>query len=240
MRLHRPFITALSLTSTLLLTACPAPQTLPAPDYPTKSTISLANSPRCSGGRCTCRGVTDEAEQGIPAGRKRFELRLPRSTSQIWVEVAGQGVYYKEAEKVDPHCVYVDLAPGQHQITIHAVGGDPEVGLQSGLTVHEYAKPEGLGPHWYRSFHFACGHAASPCTDEELQSWVRTQRQLPRGVLDPCGSVRALGARTGGSRTRKNDAVYRDLTLAFTLKVYRFAPYRRPGSPKCKGPSKNR
>lgn len=235
----RPALCACGLV-VLLASGCPSPDTLPTPNYAPKSTIAFAASARCSGKTCRCRPLTPELEKGIPAGKKRFELRLPRSTSEIWVEVAGHGVYYKAAEKVDPQCVYLDLPPGQHRITVHAQGGDPEVGLQSGLTIHEYAKPEGLGPSWYRSFHFACGKDASPCTDLELQSWARFRRKLPRGVLDPCGSVRALGARSAGRRTRKNDEVYRDLTLAFTLKVYRFKPYRRSGSPKCKGPSKNR
>ncbi|MBW2734021.1 MAG: hypothetical protein JRH20_16660 [Deltaproteobacteria bacterium] len=219
---------------------CPGADTLPRPNFLPKSTMTLATSPRCSGKTCQCRPPGAEVEANIPAGKKRFELRLPRSTSEIWIEVAGEGVYYKPAEKVDPQCVYLDLKPGQHQITLFAKGGDAEVGLQSGLTIHEYAQPKGQAPNWYRSFHFACGKGASPCTDLEVQNWTRYQRGLLRGVLDPCGSVRALATRTAGTRTRKNDEVYHDLTLVFSLKVYRFAPYRPSGSPKCKGPSKNR
>ena len=69
----------------LLLVGCPE-ATPPSPSYPPQTTLTLAGSTRCKGASCTCRPLdADEGqkEEGIPPGHKRFELRLPRSTSAI-------------------------------------------------------------------------------------------------------------------------------------------------------------
>ena len=219
-------------------TGCKTAEVPPA-SYPPKITMAAASSARCSGATCRCRSLTGDAPQeeaDIAPGKKRFELRLPRSTSAIWVDITGVGTFYKAPKSVPPACYYVDLAPGQYRLTIHSENRDPQVGLQTGLTVYEYGPKE--GPHWYRSLHFVCG-GLNKCSPEDLKQWVGFQRRLPRGVLDPCGSVMIRGATFGGTRLPDSD-VYDQLTVRMVVKVYSFETYRPPGSPKCKAPIKNR
>ena len=204
----------------------------PGPSYPARSTIELARTAACEGGRCSCsRGEQEPPEPG----NKRFEFRLPRSTSAIWVEVQGKGVYYKAPEQLGPSCFYVDLPPGQHRLAIHAKGGDPEVGLQAGLTVHEYGAKAG---YWYRVLHFVCG-GLNRCTSDDLRTWAGFQRGLPRGVLDPCGSTMVRGVSFGGTKPERKRSEYEDVTVRAVLKAYQFEPEHPPRSPTCKAPVKN-
>lgn len=231
-----------SVTAALTLWLAGGCATAPpfSPHYPPRTTLTLAASPGCAGHRCRCRPLEGEqlAEENIAPGTKRFELRLPRSTSDIWVEVEGRGVLFKPGALADPACAYVDLAPGKHRVVVRAENRDAEVGLQAGLTVSEYGTA--AGPGWYRSFHLACGHAASRCTRAELSSWRAFQARLPRGVLDPCGSVMVKNVAFGGRRAERLDREYQDMTVRFTLQVYEFAPHHPPASERCRGPIKNR
>lgn len=225
----------------LVTASCAGKTPMAAVSFAPKTTLT-SPAGRCPGGKCACRPLEAgfNKEKGIPAGHKRFEFRLPRSTAALWVAVDDRGVYYKPPTQVRPECFYVDLVAGKHQIVVHGEKGHDQVPLQSGLTIYEYGEPQEGGPSWYRSFHFTCGLGASPCTKDEIEIWRTFQRKLPRGVLDPCGSVRVKAGRFAGTRDQKGDEVYRDMTLRFTLNVYKFKPHRPPGSPKCKAPSKNR
>lgn len=222
-----------------LLGSC-ATQSLPAsPTFPPQTTLTLAAG-RCEAGRCACRALDEMPgkERGIPAGSKRFELRIPRSTAALWVKVGDRGVYYKPPKTVLPQCLYVDLESGRHDIVVYGERRDPEVGLQLGLTIYEYGEPE-KGSSWYRSFHMTCGLGASPCSHDEMLTWRDFQHKLPRGVLDSCGSVMVKGASFSGTRAQKGDDQYVKAVARFSLKVYKFKPYYPSGSPKCKAPSKN-
>jgi hypothetical protein len=198
------------------------------------------HSARCSGQRCRCRPLDsndEQREEGVAPGRKRFEFRLPRTTSALWVEVEGQGIYYKATTEVNPACFYLDLSPGEHHLTVLGEKRDPEIGLQTGLQIFEYGAKE--GPNWYRSLDLVCGGVAR-CTKDGMEQWETFQRKLPRGVLDPCGSAMIRGVSFSGTRperlTREDD----DLTVKLTLKVYAFETYQRPGSATCLAPVKNR
>ena len=122
---------------------------------------------------------------------------------------------------------------------MHGVKRDPEIGLQTGLVINEHATLQ-RQTSWYRSFRFACGAGASRCTRAEIANWRQGHSALPRGVLDPCGSVMIRQVSFGGGRARRDDREYQDLTLRFTMKVYGFAPHRLPGSPECRAPLENR
>ncbi len=209
-------------------------------EYPPKTTLPAVTSPRCQAGPCACRPLDSDdgqAEKGIPAGHKRFEFRLPRTVSNIWVEIEGRGVYYKGPETVLPSCFYVDLKPGLHYLTVHSSNAKTGTYLQTGLTIWEYGPK--VRDNWYRTFHYVCGSGASSCTREEMEIWSRFQAKLPRGVLDPCGSVMARGVRYSGRREHKQALEYLDLTVRFRLKVYDFEPYRSPLSKDCMAPVKN-
>jgi len=210
------------------------------PRFAPRTTLTLDSS-RCSGVRCSCLPLEPDeikAESDIGQGRKRFEFRLARTTSKVWVKVADRGVFYKPASEIDPVCFYVDLPTGEHPVTLTGEVGDPELGLQLGMTVHEYG--DKVGPNWYKTFRFVCGTGASTCSVDELEAWKAFQRRLPKGVLDPCGSVRVQGVAVEGRRAGRHDAKYESLALRLRLNVYEFQPYHRPGSPKCKGPTSNR
>lgn len=215
-----------------LLSAC-AETTPPSPSYPPTTTLSMPKSRCADGASCTCRPLDSgegQGEEQIPAGHKRFELRLPRSTSAIWVAVKGVGHYYKPAEKVLPSCFYLDLPVGEHQITVQSNETDPDVGLQTGLTISEYGPKD--GPHWYRSFDFACG-GQNRCTKKGVKAWIDFQRGLHKGVLNRCGSVKVRDVNVTGSQEMKGELEYKELTLRFTMQIYEFEPYEDPQNPRC-------
>jgi hypothetical protein len=232
--------TRTSLLALLLVGAagCPS-QTAetPAVRFPPQTTLTLSSS-RCQGQSCACRPLDaneGQAEENIPAGHKRFELRLPKTTSAIWVSIAGKGVFYKAAQSLPPACFYVDLPAGEHTLTVHSETKDTEVGLQTGLKIYEYGPK---GPFWYRSLDFVCGHREK-CTKPAIQTWVDFQQRLPRGVLDPCGSTMIRGFRFDGTREEKALPEYLELDLTMQIKVYAFETFRVPGSGACKAPVKN-
>lgn len=207
--------------------------------FPARTTLTPFASARCSGGRCECRSLEaalGQAEEGIAPGQKRFEFRLPRTPSALWVSVEGRGVFYKPPEQVLPVCFYLDLPPGEHRVTVHAERKDLEVGLQSGLTLYEYGAKE--GPHWYRALEFVCG-GLGKCEKPGMQQWVADQRRLPRGVLDPCGSTMIRGVQVTGTREERLLTEYLDVDLTLTMKIYGFETFRQPGSAECRAPVKN-
>lgn len=213
--------------------------------YAAQTTISL-NNPRCSAqengqSKCVCRPLDSDdkqREEAPPAaGHKRFEFRLPRSSSALWVEVSGQGIYYKAPEEILPSCFYLDLPIGEQQIRVHGQVGDKEVGLQTGLTIYEYGDKE--GPHWYKVLDFSCG-AQDRCDEEKWEAWFKEQRSLPRGVLDACGSTMIKGVQATGDRDTHKDDTYQTHTLQMTMKIYQFETYRAPGAKDCRAPAKNR
>jgi hypothetical protein len=238
----------LSLIIVLGAAGCPSAATHDAPldKFPPQTTLA-SGSARCkSGGTCECRPLEGEgqAEEGIPAGHKRFELRLPKTTSAIWVSVTGTsgegsrgaakgGVFYKPPEVVAPACFYFDLTPGQHTITVHSERKDVEVGLQTGLKIYEHGTKG-----WYRSLDFVCG-ANEKCTKPAMDAWVAFQKSQPRGVLDACGSTMIRHVTFRGVREEKALPEYTELDVHMLVKVYAFETFRAPGSPDCRAPVKN-
>lgn len=226
-----------SFGAALGLLGCPATPA-PSPSYPPKTTLAL-ETPRCSGGSCRCRPLDsndNQAEEKIPAGLKRFEFRLPRTTSAIWVEVGTKGHYYKPPQRVLPECFYVDLPKGQTPVVIYSKMHDRDVGLQTGLTIFEHGTKE--GPNWYRVFDYSCG-GMNRCTKAGMEAWVAFMRQLPRKLFNPCGSVRIRQVSVGGTRELKTSPEYNDVTARFTLDIYDFEPYKNPASVEC-GSAKRR
>jgi hypothetical protein len=218
--------------------ACAAPD-MPPVAFASRTSIAMANSVRCSTVRCRCRPLDSDREQeerNTPQGQKRFEFRLPRSTSAIWVDVSGHGTFYKAGSEIEPACFYLDLAaPGEHELTIHGQALDPLTGLQTGLEIYEF------GPRrrsWYRTLNFVCG-GLQTCMRTDFVLWKQYQEKLPRGVLDPCGSTMVRAVRSAGTFGSRGDESYRDLTLRLKLKVYGFETHQEPRSPRCRAPVKN-
>jgi hypothetical protein len=178
-----------------------------------------------------------QSEENIPAGQKRFEFRLPKTTSKIWVSIEGKGQFYKPPEQQLETCFYIDLPQGEHRVTVHGEIGKAEIGLQTGLKIFEYGQKTEL--HWYRSLDYVCG-GLGQCTKEVIESWIDFQRKLPRGVLDPCGSTMIRGVSYQGERKERQLPEFESLTMNLTLKIYSFETYKSPGSKDCIAPIKNR
>lgn len=231
----------LALIHTLLFSLTLAPgcegtqsTSQPDPKYPPKTTMRLKTA-RCSGTSCICRRLDaddDQGEDGIRPGYKRFEFRLPRSTSAIWIAAEGRGYYYKAPEKVLPSCFYLDLPNGKIRLLVHSENRDPEVGLQTGLTIIEHGVKN--GPNWYKVFDFSCG-GMNKCTKLGMKTWVAFMRKLPRNLLNPCGSVKIKKVSVSGSHKQRGDVAFADMTLDFTLDIYNFEPYKDSSSQECQG-----
>lgn len=222
----------------LALCACPASQPA-SPAYAPKTTLELS-TPRCKGQSCRCRALESDEEQGeegIRPGHKRFEFRLPRTTSALWVEIQGKGQFHKAAEQMAPACFYVDLPVGATSVVMHSERVDTDVGLQTGLVVNEYGPKD--GPHWYRTFEFACG-GMNRCTKAGMAAWVEFQRKLPRGALNACGSTKVQNVTVTGAREHKGELEYLDMTVRFVLNVYDFETYKAPESDECRVPAESR
>lgn len=233
----RTLILALPALAAGLL-ACPSATTTGGSSHPEKTTLAL-QTPRCSGQSCTCRPLDSNENQGeeqIPAGHKRFELRMPSTTSALWLEVEGHGVFHKPAEQMGETCIYVDLPAGKTaRFVMHGKRTDPDIGLQTGLKVFEYGPKD--GPHWYRVFEFACG-GMNRCTKKGMEAWVSFMRKLPKNLFNPCGSVKIKGVGVTGSRERKVDVDYADMSVRFAFEIYEFETYKDPASPECGNPAR--
>jgi hypothetical protein len=189
--------------------------------------------PRCSGRVCRCRevdpnGATRGADdEGAPAeGQKRFELRTGRGGDDVQVTVEGRGTLHKSADSADVACGYIDLPPGEHRVRLR-VQAPPGQGATPRLLIYE----RGEQTHsWYGTFATACGTGAV-CTRAELDDRLAELRK-PRGLFDPCGSVKVGGIHYDVAHDGEDRIT--TLDLEFTLKVYAFSP-RFPHGGKCKG-----
>ena len=160
---------------------------------------------------------------------KRFEIRLGPTPGELWLTI-GSGAaaleLYKSPQRAN-ECFYVDLAPGDHALTLRGHGAD---GFGVGLHIAELAKI-GDAASAYQTFDLECG-GADPCTLDALAAFKRSLARYPRGIHDPCGSVRVknVGWETG----KAPDMVTpQDLELRAVLDVYEFAPEHAHGDAAC-------
>jgi hypothetical protein len=207
---------------------------------PTEARPIVTAGNRCSGGVCTCRAVDDYGrslgpafDEGAPApGTKRFELRTGRGEDALTVTVERLGAFEKSLRSVEPSCAYVDLPPGKHRVTVHARAANEEAGQQPGLFIREYSAQKNS---WYDTFQFRCGSGSELCSLGHMEQFLAEAQKVPRGVWDPCGSVRVEGIRWDGGRGPGSKLS--ELTLELVLEVYKFEPRFPHGAPTCKGPS---
>jgi hypothetical protein len=189
---------------------------------------------RCSGASCTCRQVDasgntiaeDTTSDEAPAGTKRFELRTGRGSDEVKVTVEGRGTLHKASDSIDMACGYVDLPPGEHRVRLRvkAAAGQPATPR---LLIYERGAAT---KSWYHSFEMTCGSGAT-CNRPELEDRLAELRK-PRGLFDPCGSVKVKGLKHDSQRDAEDRIT--ELDLEFTLKVYDFEPrFKRGGQ--CKG-----
>lgn len=195
---------------------------------PPPATRAVLAGPLCGGesGACTCRDPGAAADGGAglaEGGRKRFELRIGPTDNDLWATVDGQ-VLYKSKERATD-CFYLDLAEGEHQVTLRASRSN---GAQVALQISEY------GVHaksWYKTFAFSCG-VPGTCSHDELDEIKASYRGVKGGIHDACGSVRVKGV--GWDTGVAPDQIHpSDIAVGFTLDVYKFRPGKPSGDPSC-------
>nr|MBA3453548.1 hypothetical protein [Deltaproteobacteria bacterium] len=190
---------------------------------PPKQTTGTLSGPLCQNDGCAC--AKTEADAGVPddGGRKRFELRL-KSAQELWVKLPGDMSLYKNKEKVEA-CFYVDLAPGEHPISLRA--SDP-VGVSAELVVREIGAKTGS---FYNTFQFECGNPGA-CSFEELDAVKESYKQYARGLHDTCGSTRIKGI--AWDHGKAPDGTHpSELVVRATLDVYKFPPWKKSGDETC-------
>src|SRR6186713_1578553 len=148
---------------------------------PEPKTEAVLVGPLCQGDQCKCKQGEDE----------RFEIKLGPSDDPLWATVDGM-VLFKSREISDA-CFYVDLATGDHKVTVRGKG---EGGLSVGASISEMGGGQG-STWWYNTFDFNCG-APGECDVEQVKAFKERVTQL-KGKHDPCGStkVKELSWETG-------------------------------------------
>jgi hypothetical protein len=213
----------------LVSASCGSPsgaEHVPLPAVPAPQTRATLVGPRCEGGqRCDCRDEgTPESEQPPGAAFKRFEVRVGPSQNPLWVTVDDMVLYKSEQRATD--CFYIDLTPGKHPVRVH---GKREQGVGVAVEINELS---GGGPWWYSSFDYNCG-GGGPCDMDGLRDEQSRVKALPRGILDPCGSVKIQGF-NWRSGTMPDALHPQEIVVDFVLDVYKFKTEHVPGSDKCK------
>ena len=91
-------------------------------------------------------------------------------------------VLYKGEARAE-ECFYVDLAPGDHRVRViaHQPGG-----ISAAVAISEYGATT---QSWYATYDFGCG-VPGVCAHEDLDLYKQSLSNYPRGIHDPCGSVK--------------------------------------------------
>ena len=190
----------------------------PPPDRVTTGTLA---GPLCTGDSCTCGKSFDEV--GAAEGdRKRFEVRLA-SAQELWVTLPGHQLY-KNPERAEA-CFYIDLAPGQHPISLRASNKD---GVSASLEISELGAKAKTK---YETFKFSCGHPGV-CAFDDLDAAKVSYKQFDRGLHDKCGStkIKSLNWDHGKAPDGQHPS---ELLVRLTLDVYKFMPEKPSGDASC-------
>lgn len=197
------------------------------PEVPSAQTRATLVGPRCAGaGHCECRDLTaPSAEEDKPAGKyKRFEVRVGPAQNELWVHIDDNILYKSKQRATD--CFYVDLLPGRHPVQVHAKETN---GVGVGVQLYELS---GGGPWWYETFDFDCS-SGGVCDVESIRREQNRIKAIPRGIQDPCGSVKIQGFtwRTG---TMPDTIHPGEVVVDFVLNIYEFATKTPADSAECK------
>lgn len=188
---------------------------------------------RCRGnGPCVCRNRNgDPAEASPPdAAHKRFEIRMSAYRGSATLDSPALGHFSAGGNEA---CFYVDVVPGTiADVTFTGREGRWNEGVGPTLDIAEYGP---AGPWWYETLDVRCVGPDGRCTREAADAWGREAKTRQRGRLDPCGSavVSRLRWDTSGGTGDRDQGLYRDFTVSFTMEVKRFATQFRPGATEC-------
>lgn len=201
-----------------------------------KTPIRTAGA-RCNGSTCACRPVDNfgqstevNYDEGAPAaGAKRFEIRTGRGYDPATISVEGLGAFEKNTASPEPSCAYFDLPSGKHRVVIHAKATNADAGQEPAIFIREYSADK---KSWYDTFQFRCG-GDDVCSLGHMEQFLDEAQKKPRGIWDPCGSVRVEGVKWDGGRGP--GAKLSELTVELILEVYKFPPRFPHGAKTCKG-----
>lgn len=163
----------------------------------------------------------------MPTGVKRFELAIGRGLDPTTVLVDGRVAIERPKDHPEAVCADLDLPPGKHRVELRARAKEPMAGFTPSLTVAEFGP---IAAGWYHTFDFACG-GNEACLKDDLRDWLSKTQAVPRGLHDPCGSVRVEQVQWGAERSP--EVKLEDLQLSFVLHVYAFPTHNKSGSPNC-------
>jgi hypothetical protein len=176
--------------------------------------------------RAGCRA--DGEKEQVPAGLKRFELRIARGVDATTITIDGRRALVRgTVEQPAETCAYVDLAPGEHALSWREEAKTPEVGIQPMLAIAEYGPAVNA---WYHTLEVACT-TAEGCLKDDMHAAIEKLGAVPRGLHDPCGSTRVKGLRWAAEHSPS--VKLEDATVELTLHVYGFATKHPPGSAEC-------
>jgi len=169
-------------------------------------------------------GADQEETSPPPSGVKRFEIRIPATVHPVWVHIPTVGTLYKGTEQSEETCAYVDLPPGEHEVTYVIKERNRYEGFPAILRIYEYGrKPRA----WYETFAIDCGVEDAVCTKTGIKEWAASLEQK-RSILDPCSSTRFKNVRYAVNEWEGGKL--QELSVTVRLKVYRFEPVRPPKS----------
>ena len=232
----RALVLATAVALAAALAACgPSAGGQNLPRYPKESTLKGVGQ-RCGGALCACRPLIggDQEEQAPPAaGKKRFEIRIPLTVHPVWVNVPGAGTLYKGPERGEETCAYVDLAPGEHEITYVIRERAKTEGFAALLRILEYGRKTKA---WYETFAVDCGVVDSACNKPGMKEWAQAV-SAKGGIIDNCSSTRLKDVKW--SANEWEGGKLSELAVSVRLKVYNFEPNRAPKA-HCVGKTKDR
>jgi hypothetical protein len=234
--LMRAVVVATAVAFAASLAACgPSAAGTSLPRYPKESTLKGVGQ-RCGGAFCACRPLIggDQEEPAPPAaGKKRFEIRIPVTVHPVWVNVPGAGTLYKGPERGEETCAYVDLAPGEHEITFMIQERAKTEGFAALLRMFEYGRKTKA---WYETFAVDCGVTDAACNKPGIKEWAQAVNSK-QGIIDNCSSTRFKDVKWVSNEWEGGKL--QELAVSFRLKVYKFEPSRAPKS-QCVGRTKDR
>jgi hypothetical protein len=189
-----------SLGALFFAGGCPkATQEPPPVEVKAQKRYDLA-SHRCAGkGKtCTCRDLSDPGDapeqNAVPAGKRRFEVRLASLDRAVVLQFAGQPYELRpNGESPEAQCWYLDLPEGGFSNASLRAREHEGIPTHATVAVSEFRPDSG---RWLSVFSLRCGDSTQPCSPEEMA------REKPRilGTRDKCARSDVRSVQWQGSQ----------------------------------------
>jgi hypothetical protein len=223
--MRTPITLLCCITSLLPLSACKPKG--PPPVEPSDQVRYELPSHRCTGKgvTCICRDPSNDEDSPekilVPAGMRRFELKLSSLNPAILVTFAGQPFEFRTTgESPRAFCWYLDLPIGKTDVTLRTREFKETV-VQPAFSIAEYRTED---QRWVSVIEMSCGSATTPCTPESITAAKDAAFKQPS--YDKCARSDIKSMSWNGSI---DGDFYASLDLKFSLLVS--APQEQ--DPKC-------